>query len=325
MVAPESCKKDVLAKARHLKKLSIQGKMEAFLESRSGSGISNLEELKCLEHLKLLNDGVYMSKTVQLPSAFFRLVRTVKKLTLANTRFQWSEVEKLAQLESLEVLKLKKNAFMSDTWKPEVGGFINLQRSNLQKIYWNIRKLKTWYSSSAYSLLNLNLNPRLHSGVERRESGLQSGVMCMMSRHFMFSVVQSPDKVVPMKKTCLAFVICNTLNKWSMYSLELFSFFEFLISWSVFFFQSLQVQNTNCILLDYYVKKGPPLKDDEVFGFDEEANKVIKRLVEGPAESLDIIPLVGMPGHGKTTLAGKIYNYSTLTFEFYQIHTKGEL
>ncbi|KAH0684470.1 hypothetical protein KY289_022222 [Solanum tuberosum] len=141
MVAPESCKKDVLAKVCHLKKLSIRGQMAAFLESRGG--ISNLEELKCLEHLKLLNDVLYMNKTVQLPAAFFRLVRTVKKLTLANTRFQWSEAEKLAQLESLEVLKLKENAFMGDTWKPEVGGF-----SKLRVLWIERAELETWEVSN---------------------------------------------------------------------------------------------------------------------------------------------------------------------------------
>ncbi|KAK6790652.1 hypothetical protein RDI58_009733 [Solanum bulbocastanum] len=143
MVAPESCKKDVLAKACHLKKLSIRGQMEAFFESRSGSGISNLEELKCLEHLKLLNDVLYMNKTVHLPAAFFRLVRTLKKLTLANTRFAWSEAEKLAQLESLEVLKLKENAFMGDTWKPEVGGF-----SKLRVLWIERAELETWEASN---------------------------------------------------------------------------------------------------------------------------------------------------------------------------------
>ncbi|KAG5608197.1 hypothetical protein H5410_019478 [Solanum commersonii] len=125
MVAPESLKKDVLAKACNLTKLSIRGEMMGFFEPRGG--ISNFEELKCLEHLKLLNDVFYMNKTVQLPATFFRLVRTVKKLTFRNTRFAWSDADKLGQLESLEVLKLKENAFIGDTWKPEVGGFSKLR------------------------------------------------------------------------------------------------------------------------------------------------------------------------------------------------------
>ncbi|KAM3328211.1 putative late blight resistance protein R1A-3 [Capsicum galapagoense] len=141
MVSPESCKKDVLAKACNLKKLGIRGQMVVFLETRGG--ISNLEELKCLEHLKLLNDALYMNKSLHLPPAFFRLVRTVKKLTLANTKFPWSEADRLGQLESLEVLKLKENAFMGDTWRPEVGGF-----SQLQVLWIERAELETWEASN---------------------------------------------------------------------------------------------------------------------------------------------------------------------------------
>ncbi|KAH0678123.1 hypothetical protein KY284_019208 [Solanum tuberosum] len=67
------------------------------------------------------------------------------------------------------------------------------------------------------------------------------------------------------------------------------------------------------------MQSGPSLEDDEVVGFDEEAKQVIKRLVEGPQESLDIIPVVGIAGLGKTTLARKIYNDSKLSYEFFSI------
>ncbi|XP_060184690.1 putative late blight resistance protein homolog R1A-3 [Lycium barbarum] len=144
MVAPESCKKDVLAKACQLKKLSIRGQMAAFLDTHKG-GISNLEELKCLEHLKLLNDVLYMNKPVHLPAAFFRLVRTVKKLTLANTRFSWSDANRLAQLESLEVLKLKENAFLGESWEPEIGGFSALQVLRLER-----SELESWVASNRH-------------------------------------------------------------------------------------------------------------------------------------------------------------------------------
>ncbi|KAH0692232.1 hypothetical protein KY285_019329 [Solanum tuberosum] len=42
-------------------------------------------------------------------------------------------------------------------------------------------------------------------------------------------------------------------------------------------------------------EQGSSLENHEVVGFDEEATKVINRLVEG-AECLDVIPVVGMPG-----------------------------
>nr|XP_009798711.1 PREDICTED: putative late blight resistance protein homolog R1A-10 [Nicotiana sylvestris] len=142
MVAPESCKKDVLAKACNLRKLSIQGKMAAFLETKGG--INNLEELKCLEHLKLLNDAAYMKTSLHLPPAFFRFLRTLRKLTLANTRFSWSEANKLGQLESLEVLKLKEDAFIGDSWQPEIRGFSQLQVLWIEKA----TKLETWEASN---------------------------------------------------------------------------------------------------------------------------------------------------------------------------------
>nr|XP_009603303.1 putative disease resistance protein At1g50180 [Nicotiana tomentosiformis] len=62
--------------------------------------------------------------------------------------------------------------------------------------------------------------------------------------------------------------------------------------------------------------QGPSLENNEVVGFDEEAKKVIERLVEG-SECLDVIPVVGMPGLGKTTLARKIYNDPKIPDEFF--------
>lgn len=140
MVAPESCEKEVLAKACHLKKLSIRGQMAAFLGAYKG-GINNLVELKCLEQLKLLNDVLYMNKAPHLPQTFSQLVRTVKKLTLTNTRFAWSEADKLGQLESLEILKFKENAFAGDSWKPKMGF------SALRVLWIERAEFETWEAS----------------------------------------------------------------------------------------------------------------------------------------------------------------------------------
>ncbi|KAH0694919.1 hypothetical protein KY285_022016 [Solanum tuberosum] len=140
MVAPESCEKDVLAKACNVRKLSIRGQMAAFLGAYKG-GINNLEELKCLEHLKLLNDVLFINKTLHLPPAFSNLVSTVKKLTLTNTRFAWSEADKLGTLESLEVLKFKENAFTGHLWKPK-SGF-----SALQVLWIERSELESWEAS----------------------------------------------------------------------------------------------------------------------------------------------------------------------------------
>nr|XP_009798794.1 PREDICTED: putative disease resistance RPP13-like protein 3 [Nicotiana sylvestris] len=60
----------------------------------------------------------------------------------------------------------------------------------------------------------------------------------------------------------------------------------------------------------------PVVEEDDVVGFDEEAKKVIDRLLEG-SDNLKVIPVVGMPGIGKTTLANKIFKDATVEFEFF--------
>nr|XP_033514842.1 putative late blight resistance protein homolog R1C-3 [Nicotiana tomentosiformis] len=115
-VAPESCTEDVLARACNLRKVSIQGQMAEFFEANKG-GFNNFQKLKSLEQLKLLNDvGSSMSKVLQLPQAFLGFLHRLHKLTLSNTKFVWSDANKLGQLECLQVLKLKENAFCGTAW-----------------------------------------------------------------------------------------------------------------------------------------------------------------------------------------------------------------
>ncbi|XP_016494345.1 putative late blight resistance protein homolog R1A-3 isoform X2 [Nicotiana tabacum] len=140
MVAPESCNSCVLAKVGNLKKLSIKGNMAPFLEINK-DGFSNHGELKCLENLKLLNDVFTMISVLHLPPNFFRFARTLKKLTLSDTRFDWREAIGLEQLECLEVLKLK-DAFTGKSWKLEVGF------SELQALSIDTTDFETWEAST---------------------------------------------------------------------------------------------------------------------------------------------------------------------------------
>ncbi|KAL3644644.1 hypothetical protein CASFOL_009824 [Castilleja foliolosa] len=63
-------------------------------------------------------------------------------------------------------------------------------------------------------------------------------------------------------------------------------------------------------------KKPPIVEEDNVVGFEDEAEKVIELLTQGP-DQLEVISIVGMPGLGKTTLAKMIYRDPKTQFEFY--------
>ncbi|XP_027119332.2 putative late blight resistance protein homolog R1A-3 isoform X1 [Coffea arabica] len=59
------------------------------------------------------------------------------------------------------------------------------------------------------------------------------------------------------------------------------------------------------------------MRDHEVMvGLDDEAEKVIERLIWG-SEQVEIVPIVGMAGLGKTTLAKKVYNDTSVKCHFH--------
>ncbi|XP_060214877.1 putative late blight resistance protein homolog R1A-3 [Lycium barbarum] len=63
-------------------------------------------------------------------------------------------------------------------------------------------------------------------------------------------------------------------------------------------------------------RKVPVVEEDDVVGFDEEAKTVIDRLIGG-SDDVEVVPVVGMPGLGKTTLAYKIYKDPKVEYEFF--------
>ncbi|MCD7456232.1 hypothetical protein HAX54_030945 [Datura stramonium] len=143
-IAPQSCTKKIFSRARALRKLGIRGSTAvADLLASSAGGLSDLAELKRLENLKITSDGQYTGRVITLPKLVFILPKTLRKLTFSGTSLEWSEMSKLGQLESLEVLKLKENAFKGEFWETELGGF-----SSLLVLWIERTDLKTWRASN---------------------------------------------------------------------------------------------------------------------------------------------------------------------------------
>ncbi|XP_051123188.1 disease resistance protein RPP8-like [Andrographis paniculata] len=61
--------------------------------------------------------------------------------------------------------------------------------------------------------------------------------------------------------------------------------------------------------------EAPLAVQKNVVGFEDEARKIIGYLTEEKQE-LDVISVIGMPGQGKTTLAGKIFHDEKIQYEF---------
>lgn len=109
-LAPESCTRKLSERACDLKELVVRGKLATLFSNMS------MEKLSRLKKLKLMNDLVSDSELPRLlpePKCF---PPNLKRLTLSNTFLEWEHISTLAKIKTLQVLKLKDNAFKGTSW-----------------------------------------------------------------------------------------------------------------------------------------------------------------------------------------------------------------
>lgn len=160
-IAPESCTEDVLSRAPNLKKLGIRGQIAKLLEPCQSVLFNNVKKLQDLENLKLINVGQTDQKQLRLPQASIFPTK-LRKLTLSDTWLEWDDMSVLNQLECLQVLKLKDNAFKGEHWEPKVGGFRSLHYA-LKGQTWFIGMLQVItfpdLNIFSYHVINLRRSP----------------------------------------------------------------------------------------------------------------------------------------------------------------------
>lgn len=132
-ISHQSCTEDFFDRARGLKKLGIRGRIDALLDAKG------LEKLGNLDKLKLVNDAFPLPPSEgRLPSLPqpYKFPPKLRSITLSATFLDWSHMPTLGLLDTLEVLKLKDNAFEGRYWEAAEGGFrhleiLHIERTNL--------------------------------------------------------------------------------------------------------------------------------------------------------------------------------------------------
>ncbi|PHT31477.1 hypothetical protein CQW23_27814 [Capsicum baccatum] len=105
----------------NVKKLGIGGDVDDFKSIQESGLLNNLVHLQKLETLSL---KLFSLESISISPVTIRSAKafpaTLKKLKLKSTYLSWSNLDIIAELPNLEVLKLMRNACDGEEWNPNV-------------------------------------------------------------------------------------------------------------------------------------------------------------------------------------------------------------
>ncbi|KAG8378753.1 hypothetical protein BUALT_Bualt07G0017900 [Buddleja alternifolia] len=186
-LSPECCTDDLFNKAHNLKKLGIRGGLVSLLDVKS------LDKLECLEKLKLLNDAFPMlvsgNPLIALPKPNW-FPPNLKRLTLSATYLDWKHMSTLEMIDTLEVLKLKDNAFVGGAWETVSGGF-----PCLKFLLIATTDLVSWESSDDHFPALKNLVLKKCEKLNKIPVGLAKSLKVLVIEHVTRSVVESAREI----------------------------------------------------------------------------------------------------------------------------------
>lgn len=142
-ISPSSCTSEIFEKTPDLQKLGIRGNLLDLMENKGGISLfDNLHKLDRLENLKLIHDALQGNKLRSFSRAD-KFPSKLRKMTLCNTAFDWTDFNILASLNELEVLKLVDNAFRGEFCDVSNVVFKQLQYLRIERaelVSWKAKK-----------------------------------------------------------------------------------------------------------------------------------------------------------------------------------------
>ncbi|GER51175.1 NBS-LRR type resistance protein [Striga asiatica] len=325
-VSAHSCTKDVLRRLPNLCKLRIQAEVGSD-DARHNNLFSWFNHFSMLNQLESLKFVITNPLLVRRLPLLFDSPSNLTKLSLSGLGYPWDEMSKIASLPNLEVRKLQCYAF----------------HAAVEFLLTKVTEVLTWYTDLITGAEN-DLQ-QLNNELGMCKSFLLDAARRPKKEEFFREIERQIREVVydadDTIDSCLtqanrakarAKSKSNKLSKWGK---KVVDKVDISLPLQV---KALRTDKVAPVLekMKLYLETHdsgsgssgttydespshafelPSFRKDNVVGLEDEEERIVNCLLE-PWHELDIIPIIGMPGLGKTTIAYKVYESQVIRREF---------